>query len=634
MLFRSVPPQDESSEPSKAIINSDNYQLINAFSWSVPEATIQLGMLTNNIFNTLIENNELFIERNCMNGGSTSISVVDNDSSNSISVGDEINVFYANCKSEALNDIIHGQQHLTINAISSDSFEVISDFNLYVPGADNGTEVSGLFKVLKRNSIFQDYLSVENVSDITISYLNLNDIWSNVFVEKSIDHIDKNYQITFGFEIFSDGIDSIVTCETKDAVSGLIYGEPNLFSVYCYGDENSLFHVDNSLDSEEDGHGSVSNSQETFTFSYQFEDVTEGMLFQPITPVAMDFMFTLATISTQDMRLDSVIVDDYQHIAYIIGADYADSSKGNIHKVDLVGMESKELVATEGTIELAKISMTGKFIYLLEKFETSEGNDFSKVNIYASESMTKLSSINFNEIVSRSCNACEFSHVSVADIFASPNEEGVWFSVVHYLQGAYGQHILFKLDNNEVTASSLILDSSFGGGERISIAVNEDHQLYTPHQETNNSYRWLSQFELNDNLLELVKKVKADDGESVYGIILKGSANGLVFTEKGKFFNGETLNLEWSAPFEPWMVAGTYPIIVSSELNKVYQLHGSNWEPSFKTFSLDKGVFIGQEKSNFIEGTYRGLIIGNGGPGYIVAVAPNRLVIIGKSYLP
>ncbi|WP_299805691.1 hypothetical protein [uncultured Shewanella sp.] len=635
-VTETTPPNIVTPEPSKVIISSANYELINVFSWTVPEASIQLGMLTNNHLNILLASNDLSVEHICENNGSASIELLDKDNSNGVSTGDEVNIDYANCQSKALNTIVSGKQHLLINALSSDSSELISDFDISSESNGDITQVLGAFKVLNRNSTSQDYLSVEHSSDVKFSYLDMTDTWSTLFVEKSINNIDKTYDITFNFQLLSDGLESIVSCETKDEVSGLIYGEPNIFSIYCYGGENSLLHVKNSLETEEDGVGSVSNNQETFTFSHHFEDTTEGDLFQPITQISMDFMFDLATANIQDLRIESVIVDGLQHFAYVIGSNFSDGSKGNIHKVNLATMQSKELVSTQGIIKLAQLSKNGNILYLLEKTETIEGYDYSNVSIYSTENLSKVSSIDFNQIIKDTCHSCEATNITISDIITSPTENDTWFAVAYFSIGGNDKHQLLMLDTNGVVASSPIIDNnnSVWYGDRISLAIDADHKLFTLHKERNNSDQWLSQFELNAGSIEFIKKVKADDGESTNNIILMGSANGLVFTEKGKFFNAETLNLEWSAPFEPWMEAKPYPLIISSELNKVYQLHGSNWEPSFKTFSLDTGAYINLEKADYIEGAYEGLIISNGGAGYIVAVAPNKITRIGKSYLP
>lgn len=629
-----TPPANvETPEPSKVIINSANYELINIFSWTVPEASIQLGMLTNNYLNILLASDDLSIEHICENSGSASIELLDKDNSNGVSTGDEVNIDYANCQSNALNTIVNGKQHLLINALSSDSSELISNFDLSSDSNGDITQVLGAFKVLNRNSTNQDYLSVEHSSDVQFSYLDMTDTWSTLFVEKSVNNIDKSYDITFNFQLLSGRLESIVNCGTKDEVSGLIYGEPNVFSIYCYGGDNSLLHVQNSLKTEEDGVGSVSNSQESFTFSHHFEDTTEGDLFQPITPISMDFMFELATANIEDMFIESVIVDGLQHFAYVIGSDYG--QKGNVHKIDLAAMQSKELVSTQGIIKLAQLSKNGNRLYTLERIDDYD-YDYSNVSIYSTEDLSKVASIDFNQIINNACHLCGATNIRVSDIITSPTESDTWFAVAHFSIGIYAKHQLFMLDTNSVVASSSIIDNdnSVWYGDRISLAVNADHKLFTIHEERNNSYQWLSQFELNAGSIEFIKKVKADDGESMNKIILMGSANGLVLTEKGKFFDAETLNLEWSVPFEPWMEAKPYPLIISRELNKVYQLHGSNWEPSFKTFSLDTGAYINLEKADFIEGAYQGLIIGNGGAGYIVAVAPNKITRIGKSYLP
>jgi len=611
-------PPNNSQQANGLIIDLDNYDLVLAYGYAVPESMLQIGQLVEkSLFEFRQQDNDIYIS-SCENGGQLEVNLEDADSNGILSAMDNLTLNFVDCYSPSVLQSIQGSIDLVVDSISDSEsqYSIAADLDVYDAESSVSLAATSL-NITFSKLIDSEVLQVSGTGDdTTLTIEGFAEQLGDFSVEKTVEKQTKEYRVDFNFSVDSSILDDDFSCSSTSPFHGYIYSLPLDYNFECEAENNIVV---NNI---------AGDSPETFdtevrinlingvgeTIFFNHDEYIEGTLQIPFAFDLIEYVTDAIEVQLDMGHVSSIQVDKQNNIAYLAAMVFHEESQGKIFKLNLSDMSVLEEIELPERVHRFKLSSDGSKLYLTQ----DTPNNWKVVEIYNTldlslETSVDIDTLGFNQFASDSIDITPLEGNSdrwVYYFYSFPNSYVLLFEGTSLLDSVTSEN-----------RDSIIYGSGFS---------SQSDRLFTM-EITGNADRkaTFTEFSIANNEIVLSQKSDFVHSSDIGGLSnsqyyqIRFEYEGQLYTDAGLVVSTSDLSLSLDANINK-------PAL-SEELGRVYDLNGV---PEIKSFSLDQLNELSSLNSYEKPFSRHDYIVEDGNTGFIVLASGNMVYRVGKSLLP
>lgn len=527
-------------------IDENTAGLIVPYSVSVPESMLQLADLVVSELE-LSGQSELTSQSfiSCKNGGGTSVDFRDNNADGHFNQGDEIMLAFQNCESASLQSNLNGGATITLDTMTATASTLEVDWN--ITSVDLERNTVGIQGTTEMHYAFADAsesLSVNVDSNgLMLTIDDAYEIYKSLSVTKSMNS-QFNYSIAFDFEISSQLLGGVLTCQSDTPMSGVINALPYEMSVACNGAGNGAVTTYMSFDSPDtyDPYNDTKISATTSPGAVLEADgflaaiLFEGTVSKPI----LAFQYArpdIQSLQTMNVDLDNKIFQN------IIASPLNDKLYIHGNTVD-----TNQIFVSEIDVQTMKSTRTAYYDFEdanLTNFEISTNSgDMLVIVSQNTKNLTKLYAIDPVTLDMR--EFADFTGVIRQDVAAE-------YNFISSLQQAKNGDVYFIVeDQSNFSSTQKLVRLSEGGTAdvlelqdshyRAFLYINDSDRLYV------SDIRGVSLYDISGGTFDLLEtnRFNYDTGAVIKPIVIDFEKDGVFYTNSNYIADWDSEKFEYN----------------------------------------------------------------------------------------